>query len=554
MKELIKSISGSEKRFLFLMTVALLLITTLPYVLGYFLAPEGRFYNGLHALSPGDVPIYYSYINQVKGGDFLVKDLFTSEVQDLGGLNVWWFLVGVFAKIFNLSPILAFHLSRIFMVPVIVFTGYLFLAYFFKSIFQRKIALIFLFFSSGVGFYFAAPLDVLNIEGLTSYLWPIDLWLTEATTFNAVYQSSHFIGSLVLMLLIFLLMLKFFEKDNLRLAVIGGALALFYFNFHPYYLPVIYGVLGLYLFLLMLQAKKFLWKKSYGLLILVGLSLPSAFYHFWLIKKSTVVGFRALQNITTIPTWPFVAMGYGFLWLGLGLGVYFLVKNKKFNNKYAFLLIWLTVNVLLIYSPFPFHSRYTQGLHVILVIFTVTGLFDLYQFLKKKISDKRFNFWINSPALWLILFLILFSTSVLYSVGRDIKFFVQPGEKTLDKLFLPQDFKKATEYLSIADFGVVLAADIPSKFIPGYSGQTVYAAHAHETLFHSSKIVYVLMFYADNDNGDFKQKFLADNNIKYVLFSEYEKKLGNFDPSFADFLTLVVDSREVKLYEFISKN
>jgi len=118
---------------------------------------------------------------------------------------------------------------------------------------------------------------------------------------------------------------------------------------------------------------------------------------------------------------------------------------------------------------------------------------------------------------------------------------------------LPQDFKKAAEYLSIADPGIVLAADIPSKFIPGYSGQSVYAAHAHETLFYRSKIVYVLMFYADNNNSDFKQQFLVDNNIKYVLFSEYEKKLGSFDPSSVDFLSLVVDSPEAKLYQVVKE-
>ena len=102
MKDLIKTISVREWQFVGLMAALMIIITGLPYLVGYLAAPAGLVYNGLHALSPGDVPIYYSYINQVKNGELLVKDLFTSEPQTVGTFNIWWLMVGLGARFFNL--------------------------------------------------------------------------------------------------------------------------------------------------------------------------------------------------------------------------------------------------------------------------------------------------------------------------------------------------------------------------------------------------------------------------------------------------------------------
>jgi hypothetical protein len=353
------------------------------------------------------------------------------------------------------------------------------------------------------------------------------------------------------MLLIFLLMLLAFEKQKFSYVVVSGLLSLFYFNFHPYYLPIIFGVLGLYLFIKIIQARKILWREAGYLLVVFLISLPSILYHFWLIQKNPVIGQRAVQNVTTISPLIFVLMGYGFLWLGLFLGIFFLIKNKAFNDRFIFLLSWLVVNLVLIYSPFPFHSRYTQGLHVVLVIFTVVGLFYLYQYLQTKLKPKTFNFWINNYFLWFLLFLIWFLPSTIYSLSRDFyNFTFQTGEAEV--IYLPQDVVEAMRWLESRPKGqVVLAADIPAKFTPGFSGQTVYLAHAHETLFFSAKTVYLLWFFVDNENNEAKVRFLNKRGIDYVFYSDYEKELGDFNPADKDYLKLVFDSPEAQIYQVV---
>lgn len=552
MRELIKSISKKEWWFVVIMATVMIVLTGIPYLYGWLAAPPDTIYNGLHALSPGDIPIYYSYINQIKEGNILVKNLFTSEPQTIGTFNVWWFWLGAITKLLNLPIILTFQLSRIIMIPIFLLVAYIFISFFIDKKIKREICLIFLLFSAGVGFYFAGAIDQINIQYTPYYFWPIDLWLTEAIIFNVLYQSSHFIASITLTLLMFLLTILAFEKQKLSYAIVSGILGLFYFNFHPYYFPVIFGTLGLYLFVLMLQTKKILWRSAGYLITVLVISLPSIIYHFWLIQKSPVIAQRALQNVTHISPVIFVIIGYGFLWFGFLLGLFFLIKERKLNNRFIFLLIWLAVNLILIYSPFPFHSRYTQGLHFILVVFTVIGLFALRNYLKIKLPANIFNFWVNNPTLLVLLFFVLFSMASLYSLARDIYYFTyKPGQAKID-LYLPNDVVGAIKWLSHQPRSkVILAADIPSKFIPGFSGQTVYLAHGHETLFYSSKFIYLVWFFEDNEYDRFKHQFLIKQGIDYIFYTDYEKGLGSFNPASKDYLKLVFDLPQAQIYQVV---
>src|SRR3989339_80793 len=131
MKKLLETISKDEWRFVFWLAIILVILTGIPYLFAYLMTKDGMVYNGIHALSPGDVAVYYSYINQIKDGHYFFKDLFTSEPQSLATFNVWWFLVGWLARFFNLSVVFAFQLSRLLMIPVLVITAYLFISYFF---------------------------------------------------------------------------------------------------------------------------------------------------------------------------------------------------------------------------------------------------------------------------------------------------------------------------------------------------------------------------------------------------------------------------------------
>ncbi|MDD2807256.1 MAG: hypothetical protein PHW95_01895 [Patescibacteria group bacterium] len=552
MNKIFNSISRAEWQWVAWLTTLVMILTIIPYLLGYWLAPANTVYNGIHALSPGDIPVYYSYINQAASGKIFFTDLFTTEKQTLGTFNVWWLGIGLLAGLLQLSAPVIFQLSRLAMIPVFTVVLYFFLSYLFNDSVLRRLAFFLVLFSSGVGAYVSPALDSIAYRNLDQYPWPIDLWLVESNTFNALYQTSHFIASITLTLLIFILMLLAFETGKVRYAVWGGLAALFYFNFHPYYVPVIYGTVGLYWLVCSFKAKKLLWQYFWQLIIFGVISVPSVFYHAWLIQNSFVIGIRATQNVTLISPLIYVLLGYGFLIPGFLFGLA-VVKKLKINQRVVWLLLsWLVVSVALIYSPFPFHSRYTQGVQIVLAIFTAVGLLYFYRWAQIHCPRKIYDFWIKNPALWLMLFILLFAPSNIYGLVRDVYYAVyQPGE-IATYYYIPTDDLQAFAWLkNQPKIQNVLSFGLADSFIPAFSGQASYAAHAQETLFFNSKFIQVVWFYGSNINDSAKEKFLAANNITFVFYSDYEKKLGDFAPSQKKYLSLVFSTPTAKIYQVI---
>ena len=280
------------------------------------------------------------------------------------------------------------------------------------------------------------------------------------------------------------------------------------------------------------------------------LSLPSVAYHVFLIKAEPVIGLRALQNVTLISSPFYVLIGYGLLGPLAVVGVYLLWKRNLFSRPFQYLGIWLLLNLTLIAINAPFQSRFTQGVHVALVIFSTAGLFGIAERLRQKLTSRRYNFWINNPTLLMVGFLVLFTPSTLFMFFRDLYILsVQPG--VIKELFFwSPDFIAATDYLGAQPRGaLVLAAEIPSRFIPGLTGQTVFLGHMHETLNFEARELELRWFYRPKTSDQARINFLQRHGIDYLLFGPYEKQLGPFDPAGKNYLTPVVQTDTVVLYQ-----
>lgn len=545
MKGLLKSITKKEWYFVFLLALVMIFLTGIPYFYAYFMAPSGLIYNGLSSLTPGDNPVYYSYINQVKTGNLFLRNLFTSEFQPVGIFNIFWFSVGIFARVFNLSPILAFHLSRLILIPVFLVVAYLFISFFFKKIGNRKLCLIFLLFSAGLGGYFIGPLSLLS-GNLQFNFAPNDIWIPESITFLTLYKTPHFIASLTLMLLIDLLLLLSFQQKSYSKALLAGFLGLIYFNFHPFYIPVILGSFGLHLLFLAFRKRKVPWQNLSCYLLFILVFSPSIFYHFWVLASNPVLQQRAWQNITLGPPFIFILIGYGFLWVFAIFGIYRLHRKKQLNDNFAFLLIWLLVSLVLVILPFQFQSRYTQGLHFPLVIFSIVG----WSAFANNSRLKNHRFYLTNKFLFAVIFILLFGISNLFNLTRDFYYFTFPTPEIKEYFYFSKQTKEAMEFLAnIHPAQVVLANGQNSLFIPVFSNNQVYLAHQIETIDWQTKQLYLNWFFNQDSNQESKLEFLKKNNIGYIFYSESEKNLGPFNPASKDYLKEVFSNSQVKIYQ-----
>ncbi len=551
MKKIFKLFEKKEVIFLMFMTFIIAVLIMTPLIIGYLFAPAGYTYSGIGSLTPGDNPVYYSYINQIKNGQWLIKDFFTGERQDYGMFNIFWFLAGKFAWLFDLSPIFTFHFLKLCLLPFFILTAYWFISFFFEEIKQRRIATYFFLLAGGLGAYIILPLtyatDLMTKKG---YWTPNDIWIPESLAFLSLYKTPHFIASWIMMMLILLILFLAISRNKPIFFVVGGFLSLVYFNFHPFYVPMIFLTSGVYLLYEIFKEKRILWKKCFWFCVFVLISSPSIFYHAWLLKKEPALSSRAWQNITLAPPFIFIIVGYGFLFVFGLLGIYGLFKTKKIKDNHIFLLIWLLVSIALVLAPWQFQSRNTQGIHLPLAIFSAYGYLFFRDGLFFKNIFAKVKFILNDKFLIFLFFILIFFPSIAFNLVRDIYYYVAKPKDVVDLFFVNNERLFGIHFLDEADSGqVIISHPLNGLYVGALTQNRSYFAHPIETTDFKSKSLWVLWFYKDNNHGQEKEKFLSENNINYVFYSSLEKELGSFEPGTQDYLSEVYSNDEVKIYK-----
>lgn len=539
MSDLIKSISRKEWVTVIFLALLMVFITAVPYLYGYFTTPDDMVYTGIHHLTPGDTNVQLSMIEQVKQGDNVFINLYTSEPQARVYINPVWLPIGWLAKIFNLSSLLAMHLARSFLIVVFIFVMYLFLTYFFPSSKKRKWALVLILFASGLGVFFNPFLfDVSNI-----YEHPTDIWIPESITFLTLYHLPHLIASLTLIILIFLLMLLAFENNKLRYSIGAGVAGLFLLWFHPFNGPTIYLVLATYLLILFLWQRKIYWSYVKHYIILCVIPVPAVLYLFLMNRLDWVIHNWSAQNILPSPSVWMYLIGYGFLLLLALIGVW--ITLKKPENKRLFLISWFISSALLLYIPLSFQRRMSEGLHIPLAIFAVISIFYFIEMLDKK--EKKNSLKVYAFVMVLVIFLPLTNIQIL---GQDI--FMYNAKKTLP-YYLYSEEVEGMRWLknNLAKEDVVLSSYYMGNYIPAYSGRIVWIGHGPQTINLIHKEELSQWFWQDNSELERKYNFLKDENIDYVFYSRKEKEIGNYDPGTKNYFRQVFSNSQVKIYKVL---
>jgi len=548
---LIKSITKKEWLFFIGITVFVIFLTTVPYIYGWYKAPDSHLYLGLHSLTSGDTYVYFSWMEQAKHGDFLAEDLYTGEDQNKIILNGFWALEGWLARLTGLSNIWIFQLSRIFLAVIFLFILYLLAVYFWQDVLWRKIFFVFMCFASGFGFFISLFLpnsDYTN--GI--YNWPLDIWAPESNNFLTMFQSPHLIASTTLIVLILFFGFLAYDKNNFKYSIIAGIMALFLFEFHPFHMPTIFGVLGAYFIFECIRQKKVVTNHLKHFLIFSFLSSPSIFYYLILSRYDFVTQIRTWQNVCLSPVLWIVFISYGLIFILAVYGICMIINLKKFNGINAFLIIWLVIQFLLLYIPLPWQRRLMQGLQIPMIILAVFGLYYLYHYLKNKLSFRNFDFWVNNKYLLIILFVFFMTSSNIYNLVRDFGIFNQ-GYKSF---YISEDRNDA--YLWMKNETTVddtILTDLhDGDIIPGRIGRKIFVGHAVETLFFISKAQTMAWFFGTNNLDEKKQGFLEYNKIAYVFFTPETDDLGDFKPEEKEYLEIVYKNKEVQIYKVLLSN
>lgn len=548
-KQLLQTISKKEWRWVLILALILITLTSVPYIYAYLNTPGGYFYNGLHALTPGDVSVYFSYINQIKAGHWLLQDYFTSEAQTGGLFNIIWLVIGLLAKLFNLSAPLAWQISRLVLIPVFLAVIYIFISYFWAEKNKRLLTFLFACFASGIGAYFALALEKIFYASLPGYIykWPIDLWMPEANIFLTIYHSPYLMVSVIMLMLSFLFLLLALSNNDYRYSVMSGILGLIWFNFHPYYFPYFFLIFGIYLAILILKNKK-----NYGLiwhfLLCLVLSAPSIIYHYYKIKTDLVIGARAGLNISLTPPLIFVFLGFGFILISALLGLYFQARKKElwYNDNLIFLAVWLISGLALLYCPISFARRFAEGLEIPMLIFTIAAIWEIKAFLILKFH-KTHDFLKGNYALLIFLFLILFGFSTLFNVLRDIVYF----QEHYYKYYIPLEYQAAADWLqeNNADTGAILSNEFSGSLLPSLTNLHVYIGHDQETIYYEEKSGRLAEFWNNKYEDQAALEFFKKYGISYILYSDTDRKYFAYQAEQKQYLAKVWQQGQLEIYK-----
>ncbi|NQV00375.1 MAG: hypothetical protein HQ538_06575 [Parcubacteria group bacterium] len=422
---------------------------------------------------------------------------------------------------------------------------YLFISYFLKDTIKRKIGFVFALLASGLGGW--AFLLNRNFF-LNSPYFPVDLNVPEMNIFLILYQSPHFIASLGLMLLAILFMLIAWDKKKIEYSFFAGLILLFFFQFHPYYAPLLYFLFGVFSLwrvrpILRVTKQSILTEELKVFLPMFLISLPSVLYHAYLLNFDFPIFARAIQTETLTPVWWVVIMSFGLLFIFAVLGALLILKNKekRLETKYQFLIFWFVIGFAFLYFPVSFQRRFIEGLSIPMIILSLVFIFNII----KIRQTKRLLFYYSAILLFLILF--CFSNVVNYmqmiKVYKNKKFPFYFSENIISGMdWIKENLKKEDIILSFGDHG---------DFIPGFSGRRVYLGHWSETAFAKEKEEMVKKFFESNENDEARYQFLKNQKIDYIFYSEDEKELGEYSPKDKDYLRRVFENEEVKIYKVL---
>lgn len=546
LKEIIKNWRAKEKWWLLLISIALIIITSIPYFYLYANTPAGYVYNWATYINPGDNFVYYSYINQAIDGDWLLNNLYTGELTT-STLRPFWLILGKVGALLSLSVPFVFHFFRLLLIPVLVFFSYLFISYFIKSIKQRLLASALFLLAAGQGWLYIL---------LNPYFWlnnkwaniPFDFFVADAFPFSAMLSSPHFTASW----LVFLIVISFgffsLQQKKIFYAVIAGLAGCFLLLFQPFFVPTIFILLGGWWIYRTFIKKTIWWYGTFNLSLILLLVSPAIIYYFYLYFFDWVTVVKTTQNYLPSPKLGVSIVSFGFLWLLSMFGVYWWHQQGNEDQRLGsirFLAGWSVLGWVLIYLPFLWQRRLVVGWHFPLII--LSSFFFIT--VDSKLASKYKNWQIKKYFLWLPIALILVLSN-LNILGNNF-FYYSQGNNFL--YYYPKELNLVADWLyeNSGESDVILSNDEGTLVaLPGLVNRKVFVGHLVETVYVDSKIDRLTWFFSSNDQDDKKKEFLKYKSIDYIIYDESAELFGKeFLPQEKKYLTHVYRSGRYSVYK-----
>jgi len=524
--------------------LTVVLISSIPYVLGYLFEAQGLEFGGFLV----DLDDSYSHLAKMQqgaSGGWRYRILFTSEDHTGAYINTFYVGLGRASSLLGLTVMQTYQLARLFCGLSLLAMAYIFLSRFLASTSRRLVAYALICLSSGLGW-----LVFLSGSSLLGGVSPIDFWLMDAYTFFTVFTFPHLSAATALLLLFFALALRYFGTFELPALILGGLTLLGLSVIHPFAPLLVDSVLVAYWAILLLRRRRIPQREARAILIWALTPVPLIAYYYRAFASDPVFRTWSSQNILPSPPLAHLLLGYGIVFLLAMGGVAHVIRRK--DERGLFLVAWVTSTGVLLYLPFTLQRRMIEGLHIPLCVLATVGLFE---YLLPATMNAG---WLHRFANWrgygkdglrrLVVFsvtvatfpsnLYLLSAATIPALQHDAALYYRHGEiEAVDWLGKNTD-----------PTDTVLASYEIGRLIPARSGHRVFMGHCIETVEVERKRLLAESFFQDSTTDSARLDLLAQYGIKYVFHGPAERQLGAFDPSAVPYLRRVYNGSAVAVY------
>ena len=538
--------SQRERVQILAVSLIVLALTSLPYILGYALAPADMEFGGL-VMNIEDSQSYLAKMLQGAQGRWLYHIPFTPEEHEgafVGGFYLFW---GWVARLLGLPIIYLWHTSRILGGALLLLVTYLFIARFLEDTSER----IFTFLLSmlGSGFGWAALLTG------QPFLWgsfPVDFKMPEAHPFFTILTFPHFSFATAMLVVIFLLLLEYLRRGGLWWSGLAGVATLLLIIAQPFNVVIVAVVLLAYLALLLLLNRLPPGRRFWGLLPPALIPLPLVIYYYFVFTTNPLFHAWWEQALTPSPHPLHYLLAYGPFVLAIP-GIRALIREK---GEGLLLVAWAVIIPPLLYLPVNPQRRFVEGLHIPLSILATIGL---YRYLLPKMessclwaritSHERYEPRSLRRFVLVAIFLLTLPSNlyVLASLGvtaiqHPYPFYHEGAEV------------EAVDWLAAhtSSDDTVFTTYWTGSYIAARAGNRVFLGHWAETMNYAQKMEKARTFFGPASDK-WRKALLRDYNISYLFYGPREKALPGFQPEGKPYLVESYSNRLVTIYRVVSQ-
>lgn len=543
-------VDKDEKRWVFFVASIVMLITTLPYFLGYHhQGEELRFTGFVFAVEDGN-----SYIAKMLSGyagAWLFRTPYTPLPQQGVLVFLPYLILGKLAAPPGLHEqhVVLYHLFRLFSGFVLFWVTYRFISIFVEEVKWRRLGLMLAMVGSGLGWIIL----LCGKDTVFSSL-PLDFYSPETFGFLSIYGIPHLAMARAFSLQVFIEYFRFLNILNLsstQTRVIlwrAGLSWLMAGVFQPLNMAIIgfvlmvhiIGMLFIERFLQDDESKEILlrFKRRASFLLCGSVAMMYFAYLFAASLQDPFLRAWAAQNRIRSPHPIHYLLAYGLI------APYAIAGSRKILKKSleagSFPVFWVSALPLLAYFPVNLQRRLPDGVWVSLVTLAMVGVSSFNDLLSPAQARKR---------RWYVAVLgFSFLSSLLLLLGG-----VNAVVERRDVLFRAADEVEVfTALASTGDTGgVVLGAYRTGNALPAWAPQRVVIGHGPESANLDELNLLVVEFYSTNSNLD-RISFLEEYDVSYVFWGPAERALGDWQPENVPFLSLVASSGEYSVYRVLS--